>query len=75
MELLDKIDKLTTESLYGKKKSKIWTKYVGLIASIKNSKEMTSLLKELENFFKKGKLTDFELADLTNKALAKASKI
>lgn len=75
MELLDRIDKLIPESLYGQKKSKVWLKYTKLIDKIKSAKELTGMLKELERFFKAGTLTNFELADLTNKALAKSYKL
>jgi hypothetical protein len=46
-----------------------------LIDKIKSTKELTGMLKELEHFFKVGTLTNFELADLTNKALAKSYKL
>jgi len=73
--IIDRIDILTVESIYGKKKSKAWLKYTHLIEKMKSIKEMPGMLKELEHFFKVGTLTDFELADLTNKALAKSYKL
>lgn len=77
MELLDKIDKLTLESTYGKQKSKDWFKFRGLIVGTQTKKELSNLMKKMEKSFKKatGGLTQFELADMVNQSIQKMSKL
>jgi len=74
-KILERIDKFTVESTYGKEKSKDWFKFRGMIAGVKNSKEMQSLLKMLEKSWKSKQISKDELTDLTNQALAKSARI
>lgn len=70
MSILDRIDKLTIESTFGKEKSKKWFEYRGKIIGVKKAGEMTSLLHKMAK-----ELSPNELQDLTNQALAKMSKL
>jgi hypothetical protein len=77
MELLDKIDKLTLESTFGKQKSKDWFKFRGLIVGTKSKEELGKLLHQMQKSFKKSKdgLTEFELADMINQSLLKMNNL
>ena len=70
MDLLDKIDKITTESTFGKQKSKKWFDYRGKIVGAKSAGDITSLLHKMVKDLDKN-----ELDDLTNQALAKMNKL
>ena len=75
--LLDKIDKLTLESTFGKQKSKDWFKFRGLIVGTKSKEELGKLMKQMEKSWRKAKggLTEFELADMINQSLQKMNKL
>ena len=75
--ILDRIDKLTVESIFGKQKSKDWFKFRGLIVGTKSKPELSSLMKQMEKSFRnpKGGLTEFELADLVNQSIQKMGKL
>jgi len=77
MNLLDKIDKLTVESIFGKEKSKDWFKFRGLVAGSKTKKELEKVMKQMEKSFRKSKggLTEFELADLVNQSMIKVGRL
>jgi len=77
MELLDKIDKLTLESTFGKQKSKDWFKFRGLIVGTKSKEELGKLMHQMQKSFKKSKdgLTEFELADMINQSLLKMNNL
>ena len=77
MELIDKIDKITVESTFGKQKSKDWFKFRGLIVGTKSKKELSDLMKKMEKSYRKamGGLTKFELADMVNQSIQKMSKL
>lgn len=77
MEIIDKIDKLVTETVFGKEKSKDWFKFRGLIVGTKSKKELGDLMKKMEKSARssKGSLTQFELSDLVNKSLGKMNKL
>lgn len=74
--LLERIDKLLIESpLYGKAKSKIWSKYKEEIVSAKNKKVLTKIMAKVEKDQKSGKITDAEMMDLIDKVDQKAVKL
>jgi len=77
MELIDKIDKLTVESTFGKQKSKDWFKFRGLVAGAKSKDELSKVMKQMEKSFRKSKggLTEFELADLVNQSMIKVGRL
>lgn len=77
MELIDKIDKITVESTFGKQKSKDWFKFRGLIVGTKTKKELSDLMKKMEKSFRKvkGGLTQFELSDMVNQSIQKMGKL
>lgn len=77
MELIDKIDKLTLESTFGKQKSKDWFKFRGLIVGTKSKEELGKLMHQMQKSFKKSKsgLTQFELADMINQSLLKMNNL
>ncbi len=77
MELIDRIDKLVIEGIFGKEKSKDWFKYRGLVVGTKSKDELSSLMKKMEKSFRKSKggLTEFELADLINQSIVKVGRL
>ena len=75
--LIDKIDKITLESTFGKQKSKDWFKFRGLIVGTKSKEELGKLMHQMQKSFKKSKdgLTEFELADMINQSLLKMNNL
>jgi hypothetical protein len=75
MKLLDRIDKLIPESVFGKQKSKSWFKYRGLVAGAKVKDELSKLMKKMEKATRTKELTKDELQDLINKVHVKYGRV